>query len=132
MKKEGFANLAEKLVGMLEDDRVAFLGEKKERDRTASLPDGEEISSWSRRNKEWLFNTVSGEGKWRQGGQGGRGGVGGRGSYGGGREQAGRGFAGGATGAGWREQEEGEDSRYGGYGGRGGRLALTGRTGLYD
>ncbi len=60
---EGFAVLAEKLINIIESENVTYLGEKRELDN--SLPDGEEMGSWRRKNLEWLFFGVSGTGRWQ-------------------------------------------------------------------
>jgi hypothetical protein len=59
----GFAVMAEKLIRIIESEAVTYVGEKRELDN--SLPDGEEMGSWRRKNTEWLFFGVSGTGRWQ-------------------------------------------------------------------
>jgi hypothetical protein len=77
----GLVTLAERICKMAEDDKTVYLGEKRAREKEPEMPDGEEIGSQRRKHMEWLFFTVSGEGRegWRGPGRGGRfGGRGGR------------------------------------------------------
>ena len=90
MTDAGFVSLAEKLCKLLEDDKLTFQGEKRSREKEPELPEGEEVGSLRRRYTEWLFFTVSGEGRWSDAratgrGGGGRGRGGGFGGWGGGR-----------------------------------------------
>jgi hypothetical protein len=59
----GYAELAEKLLNILENENVTYMGEKRELDHL--LPDGEDMGSWRRKNIEWLFFGVSGTGRWQ-------------------------------------------------------------------
>jgi hypothetical protein len=83
MLDAGYVALAEKLCKIVEDEKISFQGEKRQREKEPEMPEGDEVGSHRRRYVEWLFFTVSGEGRWnefrltRGGGRGGRGGRGG-------------------------------------------------------
>jgi hypothetical protein len=49
--------LAEKMTAILEDERSAYQGGKREREQP--LPEGDFIGSWERKKCDWLFFTVS-------------------------------------------------------------------------
>jgi len=59
LSEGGYVLLAEKLTGILEDERTAYQGGKREREYP--LPEGDVIGSWERKKCEWLFFTVSKE-----------------------------------------------------------------------
>jgi len=84
----GLVTLAEKICRVVEDENTTYQGEKRAREREPVMPDGEEIGSQRRKHMEWLFFTVSGEGRegWRGPGRGG-GRFGGRGGRGRDRER---------------------------------------------
>jgi hypothetical protein len=63
LTEAGYAVLAEKLINILENENVTYVGEKRELENF--LPDGEDMGSWRRKNIEWLFFGVSGTGRWQ-------------------------------------------------------------------
>jgi hypothetical protein len=66
MAGEGYLALAVNTLKLVESRRTLFVGEKRE--RTESVEgEGEEIGGWARKHHEWLFETVSGAGGWKQG-----------------------------------------------------------------
>jgi hypothetical protein len=53
----GYVLLAEKMTAILEDERSAYQGGKREREQP--LTEGDVIGSWERKKCDWLFFTVS-------------------------------------------------------------------------
>jgi hypothetical protein len=89
LSEGGYVLLAEKLTAILEDERTAYQGGKRESEQP--LTEGDVIGSWERKKCEWLFFKVS-KGKSDRGvrqqvpGRG-QGSDTGGGSYSGGREK---------------------------------------------
>jgi hypothetical protein len=59
---EGYAALAEAIINMVDSKRTVFEGGKREREEEDSGEQAFEILY--SRNKEWIYNTVAGQGKW--------------------------------------------------------------------
>ncbi len=64
LMEAGYTVLAAKLINILENENVTYVGEKREHEHF--LPDGEGMGSRRRKNIEWLFFGVSGTGRWQE------------------------------------------------------------------